>query len=60
MGHKMNVTDIFKRIVNDEDNITDNIEIIGRISSNFEKLSSTLYKKWKHPCTRSIRSKEGR
>ncbi|GAA6115200.1 hypothetical protein [Apilactobacillus kunkeei] len=41
----MNVTDIFKRIVNDEDNITDNIEIIGRISSNFENLSSTLYKK---------------
>lgn len=37
----MNATDIFKRIVNGENNI----EIIGRISSYFENLSTTLYKK---------------
>lgn len=27
----MNVTDIFKRIINDDNTVTDNIEIIGHI-----------------------------
>ena len=52
----MNATDIFKRIVNGENNI----EIIGRISSYFENLSTTLYKKmeaymyWKYQIKRRM------
>ena len=37
----MHATDIFKRIISDDNTVTDKIEIIGRISSHFENLSST-------------------